>query len=232
MAATPPKRHKRKSGRVARSGPKLVTTAGVRAIVRRELVKDLQPKAFDYLQLPVSVDSGTTGFYNVQISTIVQFNASVGPVPNTRLAQRISCSSLELRGSWSPASTLADVSNVCRLMVVLTFKPEGTYPTIPDVIPDGVGTAAAPYAPLQILNFKTGHYYRMLWDRTFMIGPGYLPGHFEVVIPLNNLLMTYNDALGTDQLTNSLSILAITDSAVSPDPSLSYIARINFVDEQ
>jgi hypothetical protein len=72
----------------------------------------------------------------------------------------------------------------------------------------------------------------VLYDRTFLIGPGYVPGHFEVTIPLHNALMTFNDALGTDQLTNSVSVLAVTDSSVFPDPSLAYTSRLNFVDEQ
>ncbi len=155
--------------------------------------------------------------------------------PTTRLGTSVRLQKLEVRGMVG-TPTSGDPYNAVRVLIVRWYK---------DVAAQGgvvVGTflestfLSVPGAPFAPITYNQGlqmiRTFKVLYDVTLNVAPGMGSAVFSVEIPLD-VRADFNGSLGTESesLSNTIFLVAVSDSAVIPYPSITYVSRLWWTDE-
>jgi hypothetical protein len=154
-----------------------------------------------------------------------------------RVGANVRLQELELSYTWGTPGTFADQYATCRLLVVQWLKeaPGNALPSTGDILDAAaIGDVTAPHASLDYFHGPHGgHNFKVIYDHTDTIAvAGIGSATHRVRIPLKGV-MSYSGPSGVvaDSTANGLFLCAISDSGAIPDPLLTYVSRVWFVDE-
>jgi hypothetical protein len=212
MASKP--RKSRKGKRKAR--PKHSVAKEVRA----ELKRMREHKFIDVFSAPTTIPlAGTTG----AIVNIPQGNGN-----GTRVGDELEFDYLELH--LNVAAYNSDVVSHARV-VIYQWKPNialGT-PTVGDILQNTTATWLSPW------NYQLRDQYTVLYNRSFsLVGTATVPTDKSDYVIKRNVKVRRKvqifEAASSSASSNTLCILYIGDSAVTPFPQINYYIRIHYTD--
>lgn len=176
-----------------------------------------------------NVDSAQSGaidrvgaFFNLGLDGLPQ-----GTSTQSRIGNEIEIKSINIHGYI----TCADAFNYFRI-IVFQWRKDATSLTVPNQILFNNN-----FSGFTWLSFYAKEYagdFRILKDKTFHMeltpGPLTLPFHWLIKKRFNKNIR-YNSQIGGNlTVKDSIFILCISDSALSPHPNIAFESRINFVD--
>lgn len=196
---------KKRNRRNRRGGSK-----NIRRIVRQEINSIAEKKYHASTSIGAGI-STTVDLYSLS-------DVDVGINDNERIGDQITVTSMEFRGYLE----VGDTNNIVRVILFQWFPD--TVPTAVDILISSVNGLISPYSHDHRYEFN------ILFDRTYMMSNDWQHySKFHVYIKkFRERKIQYVG--GTYVGNNKIYLAVVSDSAAVPNPTMAYIAKLNFKD--
>jgi len=203
-----------------KTNPKRNTSKQVKKYDLKDAMRFKQLKYADYFG---NAFSSTT---TIGYSTLT--NVTQGPGQTQRVGDMVYLHHMEYRIHYTTANV--DVFNLARLLFFVWVPNTGTFvPGTTSILED-----PTTYGVLSPHNYETRQEYKVLYDSTFRMTGTYtnptVQSNIERIgrINLGNKLQVFNRAASTG--TGQIYFLHLSDSALTPFPTLSLMVRTYYYD--
>lgn len=216
---------KPKNKRIAKPKKARITKGTVRAIVKREINKNLERK-----YMHESIQTANVADISAYYSNTAILDCSKGTGENARIGETVSVKTLKMRYLLQ----LGDTTNIVRIMIVREYQSsvDASSVIIP-LIPQDVLEASGniPDSLTSTYSINNGGRYQILYDKVHLLTNDYRPEVYEILtIPLNFKLHYNPDDSSTKPITNQIYLFAFSDSSSTSHPQLSFISQVDYVD--
>lgn len=209
---------KMKARRGRKSSKKSSKVVASKVWVKKQLNSRSEKKFCDSTVTNTGVTTTGTTTY---LSGIAQGNTAIQRIGDTVLYK-----SIRIKGTI----IVGDTTNILRLILFRwKAKTDITLPTIANILQVGSGSAQGVFSPL--INDLRDQFI-VLHDKLYPVNTnGTASGtqHLFSIVKKLNVKAEYITTNSTFQ-SNGLFLLAVTDSAVLPNPGITWYSRISFID--